>query len=80
MTQLKPIMMQLKGKTTMERPYESAAASVAMSIKRLAAHEDALENLESYLSMHFAVWLKKYANDPDSFAAELHEFSTMYES
>ena len=64
----------------MERPYESAAASVYMSIKCLADHEDALENLESYLSMHFAEWLEKYANSPESFAAELHEFSTMYES
>lgn len=64
----------------MERPYESAAASVAMSIKRLAMNENALCNFENYLAHHFAEWLKKYANSPESFAFELHEFSTMYES
>lgn len=59
----------------MERPYESAAASVYMSIKRLAGNEDALCNFENYLSVHFAEWLEKFAHTPDDFAAELHQFS-----
>ena len=61
-----------------ERPYEAEAASVYCSIKKLAESEESLSNLESYLSMHFDTWLKQWAYDPETFAAELHRFATMY--
>ena len=61
-----------------ERPYEAEAASVYCSIKKLAENEEALSNLESYLSMHFANWLQ-WANTPEHFAEELHNFATMYD-
>lgn len=61
----------------MERPYESAAASVYMSIKRLAGNEDALSNFENYLAHHFAEWLEKFAHTPEDFAAELHQLSSI---
>lgn len=64
---------------SIDRPYESEAASVYCSIKKLADNPAALENLESYLSMHFSAWLEKWANNPESFASELHNFATMYE-
>lgn len=64
---------------SIERPYESEAASVYCSIKKLAESEEALSNLESYLSTHFAKWLGKWANNPESFASELHQFATMYD-
>ena len=61
-----------------ERPYEAEAASVYCSIKKLAESEESLSNLESYLSMHFANWLQ-WANTPEHFAEELHNFATMYD-
>ena len=63
---------------SIERPFETEAASVYCSIKKLAESEEALSNLESYLSMHFDQWLKQWAYDPETFAAELHRFATMY--
>lgn len=36
-----------------------------------------LENLKFYLMQHFPAWLKKFANDPDSMAAEMKEFANM---
>ena len=64
---------------SIERPYEKEAASVYCSIKKLAENPDALENLECYLSHHFKAWLEKWANDPESFAHELHQFAIMYD-
>jgi len=63
----------------MERPFESEAASVYCSIRKLAENPDALDNFESYLSMHFDAWLKKYAANPASMAAELHRFAHMFD-
>ena len=65
---------------SIERPFEAEAASVYCSIKKLAESEEALSNLESYLSAHFATWLEKYANTPENMAAELHHFATMYDN
>ena len=59
--------------------YEKEAAAVKNAILELAEKPDALENLESYLSIHFAEWLSKWANDPESFAFELHQFATMFD-
>ena len=63
---------------SIERPFEAEAASVYCSIKKLAESEEALSNLESYLSFHFANWLQ-WANTPEHFAEELHNFATMYD-
>lgn len=54
-----------------------AAADVIAAIKEIAQKPENLENLESYLTQHFAVWLKKYASTPDELAAELKEFARM---
>lgn len=59
----------------MERKYEEQAATVAAAILEIASNPSCLENLECYLSFHFAEWLEKWANDPDSMACELKEFS-----
>ena len=64
---------------SIERLYEAEAASVYCSIKKLAESEEALSNLESYLSMHFAKWLQ-WANTPERMVAELHHFATMYDN
>lgn len=52
-----------------------AAADFVNAIKTIANKSENLDNLESYLSYHFAEWLEKYANTPDNIAAEMREFA-----
>lgn len=61
--------------TTMERQYEEEARQFCAAIKKLAANEAALDNLESYLSMHFDKWLKHYADYPGGITYELETFA-----
>lgn len=61
----------------MDKKYSAAATSVAQSIRELANNPEKLDNLESYLSMHFAAWLDKYAATPEDMAAELRDFAQM---
>lgn len=57
--------------------HEKAAAQFCAAIQTLASKPENLENLEHYLSYHFAVWLEKYANTPENMAAEMREFANM---
>lgn len=59
----------------MERQYEEEARQFCAAIKKLAANEAALDNLESYLSMHFDTWLKQYADYPGGITYELERFA-----
>lgn len=43
-------------------------------------NEDALDNLKYYLSMHFDVWVQKFASTPESITAELNSFAHIYDS
>ena len=43
-------------------------------------NEDALDNLKYYLSMHFDVWMQKFASTPESITAELNSFAHIYDS
>lgn len=52
-----------------------AAVDFVNAIKIIANKPENLDNLESYLSYHFAVWLEKYANTPEDMAAEMREFA-----
>lgn len=54
-----------------------AAADFVAAIKTIASKTENLENLESYLSNHFAARLEKYANTPDLMACELKMFASM---
>ena len=54
-----------------------AAEDFVNAIKTIANKPGNLDNLESYLSYHFAVWLERYANTPDNIAAEMREFAEM---
>lgn len=56
---------------------EKAAADFTAAIKEIASKPQNLCNLESYLAHHFAEWLSKYANDPESIAAEMRYFAKM---
>lgn len=61
----------------MLRKYETEARAVTEAIKALAGNPVNLDNLESYLSIHFADWINKYASTPADMASELKAFSTM---
>lgn len=54
-----------------------AASDYVNAIKTISSKPANLENLEHYLAQHFPVWLAKYANDPESLAAEMKDFADM---
>ena len=62
------------------REYEKEAKIFVDAIKKLSENEDALFNFESYLSVHFGEWLKRFANIPEILAYETKSFSEMYDS
>ena len=62
------------------RKYESEAKRFTETIQALANNEDALSNLECYLSMHFDIWLQKFASTPESFVAEMNSFAHIFDS
>lgn len=57
------------------REYEPIARKFIQTIKALASNENALENLECYLSIHFQTWLDKWANTPQDITSEFQRFS-----
>lgn len=61
----------------MERKHEKTAAQFCGAIRTLASKPENLENLEHYLSHHFAAWLEKYANTPETMCCEMIEFANM---
>lgn len=64
----------------MKKNYEEQAKAFCDAIRDLAKSEDAINNMERYLSYHFAEWLKKFAYDPDSLSAEVKLFAHIYDS
>lgn len=54
-----------------------AAADFCNAIRTLASKPENIDNLESYLSHHFAEWLKKHASTPEDIACEMLEFANM---
>ena len=60
-----------------EKHFEQEAKQFCEAVKTIAAKPENLENLELYLSMHFATWLDKFANDPRNIPAELKAFAEM---
>lgn len=56
---------------------EASSEIFINAIKELAANQDNLDNLKSYLSKHFTTWLTTYANDPYSLATEMKHFAEM---
>ena len=60
-----------------ERKYKQEAKQFCEAIKTLAEKPENLENLELYLSIHFATWLEKFANDPGNITAEIKAFAEM---
>ena len=63
----------------MERKYEQTAKQFCEALRAIAEKPENLDNLESYLSYHFAEWMNKYANTPENITAELKSFADMEE-
>ena len=59
----------------MNKENELYAKSFVNAIKELASDTKKLDNLESYLSKHFDIWIKKYANTPSGIIYELRGFA-----
>ena len=56
---------------------EQTAKQFCEALQTIAGKPQNLENLESYLSYHFAEWMNKYANTPENITAELKNFADM---
>ncbi len=56
---------------------EQNARIFIKAIETISKKPDNLENIETYLSYHFNVWLEKLANTPDKLAYELKHFAEM---
>ena len=62
-----------------KRKYEDDAKTVVEAIKALAKNEEALDDFEYYLSLHFAAWLEKFSNTPCGMASELNSFAHIHD-
>ena len=61
----------------MKHKFKQEAKQFCKAIKTIAEKPENLENLELYLSIHFAMWLEKFANNPESITVELKAFAEM---
>lgn len=61
----------------MEELYEKEAEQFIEAIKTIASKPENLENLESYLSIHFENWITKFASTPEDLVFEIQEFANM---
>ena len=57
--------------------YEKAAKTFCKAIADIANKPDNLDNLENYLTAHFAIWLEKWGNTPENIADDLKHFADM---
>lgn len=57
--------------------YAAEAKMLMDAIRKLAASEKNMDNMESYLSCHFSSWMDYYAADPEDMAREFKEFAEM---
>lgn len=59
----------------MNKKNELCAKAFVDAIKELASNQKKLDNLESYLSKHFDIWMERYANTPYDITYELKGFA-----
>lgn len=55
--------------------YEMLARRALEAIKGIAASDECSCDFERYLSKHFEIWIKKFANTPEKFVDELEQFA-----
>lgn len=56
---------------------EECAKMFCDAIRTMVKKPENIHNLENYLSCNFDIWIKKYANDPESLAEEMKSFAEM---
>lgn len=61
----------------MKNKFEDTAKKFTEAIVSLAENKERLENFEHYLSLHFDVWLKKFASTPEEITSELTDFANI---
>ena len=61
----------------MNKENKLCAKAFVDAIKELALNQKKLDNLESYLSKHFDIWMERYANTPSGIIYELRGFAEM---
>ena len=61
----------------MNRLYENESKMFCDAIRTMANKPDNIDNLESYLSHHFEIWLKKFARNAGELATEMKNFAEM---
>ena len=61
----------------MKGKHEQTAKEFCNALRAIAGKPENLDNLESYLSYHFAEWMNKYANTPENITVELKNFADM---
>lgn len=54
---------------------EENAEYMKRALDNFVEHPERIDNFVSYLSLHFSVWVQKYANTPDGIANEFLSFS-----
>jgi hypothetical protein len=59
------------------KTYENAAKTFCEAIADIAKKPANLDNLESYLTRHFEMWLEKWGNTPENIADDLKHFADM---
>lgn len=59
------------------KQYENEVKEFINAIKEIAGKQQNLDNLELYLSVHFADWLNKFVDTPEDMASELKQFANM---
>lgn len=61
----------------MKRKYEQTAKQFCEALRTIAGKPENLENLQLYLSLHFAEWMDQWANTPEALTSELQSFAEM---
>lgn len=47
------------------------------AIRTMAQRPENIDNLEDYLSYHFAAWMEKFASTPEAITGEMMNFASM---
>jgi hypothetical protein len=57
--------------------FEQLAHEFAEALRTFAEKPENIDNIESYLSYHFDVWMEKWTSDPEGLTSEMKHFANM---
>ena len=61
----------------LEEKWKDEADRTTAAIKKLAENEEALDNFNGYIAMHYGPWMEKWAGYPEGLTDELERFADM---